>query len=386
MYVRDAEGLRALVERIRGTEFIVLDTEFMRERTYYARLCLIQIGTDDLQAIVDPLAIEDLGPLREVFSDVKTVKVLHAGTQDLEIFYQLWGCVPTPVFDTQVAATLAGHPTQVGYGQLVNDICGVKLDKSDTFTDWARRPLSGTQIEYALNDVRHLPAVYHELRERLEAEGRLAWLKSDFDRMVDPATYEVIPGEQYRRVKRVSSLKPRQLGVLKVLAAWREKEAQRRDIPRRWVLGDESLLEIARRAPKDRAELAAIRGVNDKLGKSLYTAVLDAVAEGLALPEDELPRIVRRRRRPLDVDGAVDLMGALVRLRAKEHGVATPLLASRDDLEQLAGGQREDAALLEGWRRSIVGDELVDLLEGRLSMRLGDGRIVVEPCEEAGGE
>ncbi len=386
MYVSDRAGLRSLVEQLRGAEFLALDTEFMRERTYYARLCLIQVGTDDVQAIIDPLVIDDLGPLLDLLADTRTTKVLHAGSQDLEIFYQLSGRVPAPVFDTQVAATLAGYPTQVGYGQLVNEVCGVKLDKSDTFTDWARRPLSGTQIEYALNDVRYLPTIYRELRGRLEAEGRLAWLEPDFDRMVDPATYEVVPEEQFRRVKRMASLKPRQLGVLMVLTAWREREAQRRDVPRRWILGDESLLEIARRAPKDRAELLAIRGVGDKLPKAAYTGVLEAVARGLALPEDELPRLERRRRRPVDVDGAVDLMAALVRLRAKEHGVATPLLASRDDLEMLAGGERDGSSLLEGWRRTIVGDELLRLLDGSLALRLGDGRIVVEEFEEPGGE
>ena len=378
MYVRDAEGLLDLVEQVRGADFVALDTEFMRERTYYARLCLIQLATDHLEAIVDPLAIEDLGPLLELLADTRMTKVLHAGSQDLEIFCRLAGTVPAPVFDTQVAATLAGFPTQVGYGALVNEIAGVKLDKSDTFTDWARRPLSGTQIEYALNDVRHLPHIYQELRTRLEAEGRISWLEPDFDRMVDPATYDAVPEEQFRRVKRVASLKPRQLGVLMKVTAWREREAQRRDTPRKWIISDESLLEIARRAPEDRESLLAIRGVRDKLAKGSYQGVLTAVAEGMSMPDEELPRLERKRRRPVDVDGAVDLMAALVRLRAKEHGVATPLLASRTELEQLAGGEREESPLLEGWRRSIVGDELLRLLDGELALRLDEGRLVID--------
>ncbi len=380
MYVRDNEGLRGLIEAMSASPFVALDTEFMRERTYYARLCLVQVSTDDVQAIIDPLAIEDLSPLLEFLCDTKVTKVLHAGSQDLEIFWRLGGRVPAPVFDTQVAATLAGFPTQVGYGALVHEIVGVKLDKSDTFTDWSRRPLSGTQIEYALNDVRHLPTIYHELRERLESEGRLAWLEPDFDAMADPATYDVVPEEQFRRLKRISSLTPRQLGILMCVVAWREREARRRDIPRRWILGDESIVEVARRAPRDVHELGAIRGVTDKLAKGSYSGLLDAVVRGLELDEEELPTIERRRRRPLDVDGAVDLMAALVRLRSKEHNIATPLLASRDELRHLAGGERDDSALLKSWRRSIVGEELLELLDGRLTMRLEDGRLVVDEC------
>lgn len=378
MYVSDRDALHDLVARVRGAEFVALDTEFMRERTYFARLCLIQLATDEIEAIVDPLAVEDLSPLLELLADVRMTKVFHAGQQDLEIIWRLSGAVPAPLFDTQVAATLAGFPAQVGYGALVSDIAGAKLDKSDTFTDWSRRPLSDTQVEYALNDVRYLPTIYHELYRRLDSEGRLSWLEPDFDRMADPATYEAVPEEQFRRIKRASSLKPRQLGVLMKLAAWRENEAQRRDIPRKWVLSDESLLEIARRSPEDRDSLAAVRGVGDKLAKGLYPGVMQAIADGKAMTADELPRLERKRRRPLDVDGAVDLMAALVRLRAKEHGVATPLLASRAELEQLAGGEREDSPLLEGWRRSIVGDELLRLIDGELTLRLDEGKLVVD--------
>lgn len=386
MYVSDSNALHELVARLKGAEFVTLDTEFMRERTYFARLCLVQLATDEIEAIVDPLALDDLSPLLELLADIRMTKVFHAGQQDLEIIWQLSGAVPAPLFDTQVAATLAGFPTQVGYGALVNDIAGVRLDKADTFTDWSRRPLTDTQLEYALNDVRYLPTIYHELRRRLESEGRLSWLEPEFDRMADPATYEVVPEEQFRRIKRMSSLKPRQLGVLMKLAAWRENEARRRDIPRKWVLSDESLIEIARRSPDDRESLAAVRGVGDKLAKGLYPAVLQAVADGTALSAEELPRLERKRRRPVDVDGAVDLMAALVRLRAKEHGVATPLLASRAELEQLAGGERDDTPLLEGWRRSIVGDELLRLLDGDLTMRLEEGRLVVDESAPVSGD
>ncbi len=377
MYITDAAELRALVDRMRRSPVVGVDTEFMRERTYYARLCLVQLGTADEVAIVDPLAVGDLSPLCDLLEDPKVIKILHAGSQDLEIFYRVCNAVTAPVFDTQVAATLAGFPQQVGYGALVQEVLGEKLDKGDTYTDWSRRPLSKTQVEYALNDVRYLPEIHKRLSERLEREGRTSWLAADFARMEDPATYTVEPMEQWRRVKRVSSLNRRHLGVAREVAAWREIEAMRRDVPKRWVVGDESIIEIARRAPKTAEELMAIRGVGDKLGRSAARGLLEAVARGVALPEDELPSLSKRRRAVGDVDAAVDLMVALVRLRAREHGVAMPLLASRDDLEHLASGDREGHVLLEGWRAGMIGNELVDLVEGRIELRLDDGHLVV---------
>ena len=282
------------------------------------------------------------------------------------------------MFDSQVAATLAGFPQQVGYGALVKDVMGVTLDKGDTYTDWAKRPLSATQVEYALNDVRYLPEMRRRLLSEMEREGRIDWLAADFFRLEDPATYEIVPRELWRRVKRVSSLNRRQLAVAREVAAWREEEAQRRDVPKRWVVGDESIVEIARRTPRTADELLAIRGVADKIGRGAQQGLLGAVAAGVAIPDADLPSLEKRRRPVGDVDGAVDLMIALVRLRAREHGVAMPLMASRDDLERLAAGEKEASPLLEGWRKKMVGDELVALLEGRLELRLENGVLVVE--------
>lgn len=379
MYISDSASLRDMVSRMRGAKLVAVDTEFMREKTYFARLCLVQLATEDLTALVDPLVIEDLSPLCELMNDTSVVKVLHAGSQDLEIFFRMCGHAASPVFDTQVAATLAGFPQQVGYGPLVSEMLGMKLDKGDTYTDWSRRPLSKTQIEYARNDVKYLPEIYAKLTERLEREGRTGWLEADFSRMADPATYTIVPEEQWRRVKRISSLNRRQLAVAREVAAWRENEAMRRDVPKRWVIGDESIIEIARRTPKNTDELLAIRGVNDKLGRSAATGLIEAVGRGVAVPDGELPSLGKRRRPPGDVDAAVDLMIAIVRKRAREHGVAMPLLACRDDLERLAAGDRDGHPLLEGWRASMVGKELVDLLDGRIELRLIDGELVVSP-------
>jgi ribonuclease D len=383
VYVTDTDSLAELITQLREAPCVAIDTEFMRERTYFARLCLIQLASDDVAAIVDPLALDDLSPLRDLLTDPDVVKIFHAGSQDLEIFYRLFGIPTAPIFDSQIAATLAGFPQQVGYGALVKEVMGVTLDKGDTYTDWAKRPLSDTQVEYALNDVRYLPEIRRRLLAEMEREGRIEWLAADFARLEDPATYEVLPRELWRRVKRVSSLNRRQLAVAREVAAWRETEAQRRDVPKRWVIGDESIIEIARRAPKTVEQLNAIRGVADKVGRGAQTGLLGAIAAGAAVPDEDLPSLDKRRRPVGDVDGAVDLMIALVRLRAREHGVAMPLMASRDDLERLASGEKEASPLLEGWRKQMVGDELVALLEGRLELALKDGALVVEPARQA---
>jgi len=366
-----------LTESLADAPVIALDTEFLREKTYFAKLCLIQIGDGETSALIDPLAIKDLTPLRELFSNPACMKVLHAGSQDLEIITRLMGRPPTPVFDTQVAATLAGYPTQVGYGTLVQAVLGVDLDKGDTFTDWAQRPLTDSQVEYALNDVRYLPEVYHRLVAELESGGRLPWLSDDFARMADPATYALDPREQWRRVKRASSLDRRGLAVLREIAAWRELEAQHRDIPKRWLLSDESLVEVARRTPVDEAALMAIRGVNDKVMTRDGATLLQAVAAGIAVPEDDCPRLERHRRPGRAAAQIADLMGVLVRLRAHEHSVAPSLLASHDDLERLAAGDG-DSPLLTGWRRTLVGEELQQMLAGNIALRVRDGSVVAE--------
>lgn len=377
LYITDNAGLRDVVARARTYPVVGLDTEFMRERTYYARLCLIQLGTAEFSAIIDPLVIDDLTPLCELLADPAVVKIFHAGGQDLEIFFRACNVATAPLFDTQVAATLAGFPQQVGYGALVSEVLGTKLDKGDSFTDWAKRPLTDTQVEYALNDVRYLPGLYDELTRQLNEGGRMAWLAKDFARMEDPATYNVVPEDQWRRVKRVSVLNRRQLGVAREVAAWREREAMRRDQPKRWVLGDESIIEIARRMPETPEALLSIRGVSEKVGRQAAAGLVAAVAAALVVPDEDLPVLEKRRRPAGDVDAAVDLMVAVVRRRAKERGVAMPLLASRDDLERLAGGDRDGSPLLEGWRAEMVGNELVALLEGRIELRLDDGDLVI---------
>lgn len=382
MYIRNAESLADAIDTLLAAPVVAVDTEFMRERTYYARLCLVQLGTAEKSFVVDALALEGrLEPLAQLLNAPHVVKVVHAGSQDVEILLRATGSTVAPIFDTQIAATLAGFPVQVGYAQLVKELLGVHVDKSDTFTDWAARPLTPEQIEYAEADVRYLPNVYGRLYERLEREGRLAWLAEDFERLADPETYAVDPREQYRRVKRASSLDRRSLAVLRELAAWRETEAQRRDTPKRWVVSDESLVEVARRTPGSVAELSRIRGVNDKVAARNGDAVIAAIDAGKAVPDDELPRLPRKDRIPSSAQAVADLLSAVLRVRAREHNVAATLLASRDELERFAAGDREGHPLSSGWRHTLVGAELAAIADGTMAVRVLEGRLSVTPAD-----
>ena len=387
MYIRDPEALAAAIETMLSAPVIALDTEFMRERTYYARLCLIQVAAGDDTFLIDALALKGaLRPLARVLAAPDIVKVVHAGSQDVEVLLRETGSTVAPIFDTQIAATLAGFPTQVGYAQLVSDMLGVHVDKSDTFTDWAARPLTDAQLTYAEADVIHLSEVYRLLNERLVREGRLAWLAEDFEHLADPATYELDPREQYRRVKRASSLDRRSLAVLRELAAWRELEAQRRDTPKRWLVSDESLIEIARRRPASAAELADIRGVNDRVASRSASAVLAAINAGMAVPEDELPRLPKRDRVPADAQPVADLLSAVLRVRAREHGVAPSLIASRDDLERFVSGDREGHPLSSGWRHTLAGAELAAIADGTISVRVVGGKLALTPIDPGPAE
>lgn len=384
MYIRTAPELDGAIESLLAAPVVAIDTEFMRERTYFARLCLVQAATADEVFLIDAIELgEAISPLAQILQAPGIVKVFHAAQQDVEVLIRATRTAPAPLFDTQVAATLAGFPTQVGYGQLVKDLLGVTIDKSDTFTDWAARPLSETQLSYAAADVRHLIVAYEMLRSRLEREGRLGWLAEDFERLADPATYAADPREQWRRVKRASSLDARSLAVLREIAAWRETEAQRRDLPKRWLISDESLIEIARRRPRDAAALSAIRGVSDRVASRNSGGLFDAIRAGEGVPDDQLPRLPKRMRMPSDAQPVADVLSAIVRLRAKEHGVAPTLLASRDDLERFASGDREGHPLSSGWRHTLVGAELEALLEGRMALRISGGRVVLSDLAAA---
>lgn len=379
MYIDNQETLEAFVERARASSVLAIDTEFLREKTYYARLCLLQLATDDEVAIVDPFAVDDLHVLVPLLADRGIVKLFHAGGQDLEILYREVGMLPEPIFDTQVAAALLGHTQQIGYGALVHSVCGVNLKKVDSYTDWSRRPLSDSQLEYAADDVVYLPGIYREMCAMLDARGRREWLAPDFAELSDPARYEADPRQRFRRLKRVSSLSRRQLSAAREVAAWREEEAARRDVPRKWVITDEQIVEACKREARSIDELFMVRGMREKLPTRDARAVAALLRKGLDAPQDQWPVLDRASKSEPNVDAQLDLMEAVVRLRARENGIAMQTLASRDDLARLARGYTEEVDVLRGWRRAMVGEELLDLLAGRLALSLGEEGLQVTP-------
>ena len=379
MYIDNQETLEAFVERARASSVLAIDTEFLREKTYYARLCLLQLATDDEVAIVDPFAVNDLHVLVPLLADRGIVKLFHAGGQDLEILYREVGMLPEPIFDTQVAAALLGHTQQIGYGALVHSVCGVNLKKVDSYTDWSRRPLSDSQLEYAADDVVYLPGIYREMCAMLDARGRREWLAPDFAELSDPARYEADPRQRFRRLKRVSSLSRRQLSAAREVAAWREEEAARRDVPRKWVITDEQIVEACKREARSIDELFMVRGMREKLPTRDARTVAALLRKGLDEPQDRWPVLDRASKSEPNVDAQLDLMEAVVRLRARENGIAMQTLASRDDLARLARGYTEEVDVLRGWRRAMVGEELLDLLAGRLALSLGEEGLRVTP-------
>ena len=384
MYIANQESLEAFVDRARLSSVLAIDTEFLRERTYYAKLCLIQMATDSEVVIVDPFEVTDLSVMKPLLEDPDVMKIFHAAGQDLEIIWHEVGCMPKPLFDTQVAAALLGHTQQIGYGALVHAVCGVQLKKVDSFTDWSRRPLSASQLDYAADDVVYLPRMYEQMRSELEKLGRLHWLDPEFEEMCDPSRFQSDERERYKRLKRVGQLSRRQLAAAREVTAWRELTAQKRNVPRKWVITDEQIVEACKREARTIDELFMVRGMREKLGTRDARAVAALMKSAFDASPDTWPELDRSGRNEPNVDAPMDLMGALVRLRAKENGVAVPTLASHDDLLKVARGYRKGVDLLRGWRRALVGEELLELLDGKLSLSL-DGhelRVVRADGEE----
>jgi ribonuclease D len=381
LFINDQNELAAFAKRAQESPVLAIDTEFLREKTYYPRLCLLQMATDKETVIVDPFEATDMSVLRDVLEDAHVMKLFHAGSQDIEILHREVGVIPHPLFDTQIAASLLGHTQQIGYGSLVGSICNVQLKKGDSFTDWSRRPLSESQIDYAADDVIYLPRMYATMRAQLESMGRLGWLDADFADLGDLAKYEPDEMSRYRRLKRVSQLDRRQLSAARELAAWRERRAQKRDIPRKWVMTDEQLVEACKRDARSIDELFMVRGLSDKLSMKDAREVVAALIKGYDLPKEQWPTGERGSRNEVNVDVEVDVMSALVRLRARQNDIAFQTLAGHGDLASMARG-RVDVEVMQGWRREIVGNELVDLMEGRIALSLQGGNLQVTRIDQ----
>lgn len=368
--------LHAFCASLQGVEWIALDTEFLRERTYYPKFCLLQIAHGPHVACIDPLALDDLEPLADILFDPSVTKVLHAGRQDLEIFHQLWGRLPAPIFDTQIAAPLVGLAEQISYAGLVAELLGVSLSKAHSRTDWSLRPLSDEQLRYAADDVIYLCAAYQSLRGKLEALSRLDWLADDFAALLNPALYETPPESAWQRIGGVQQLRSRQLAVLQGLAAWREEAARTQDIPRSWVVKDEVMVDLARIAPKNPEELKRIRGLEERALKRYGNHLCQLIREGQDRPPPVLDIRARPARRTPEEEALLDLLNAVVRLRAAQHTLNPAILAGRKDLEQLLD-QPEQSKLLKGWRKAMAGEELVALLRGDCHIAVAEGSLHV---------
>lgn len=369
--------------RFSSHPFITVDTEFLRETTFWPRLCLIQLASAEEAVAVDALAEGlDLAPFFELMADPGPVKVFHAARQDIEIIWNLAKLIPAPLFDTQVAAMVCGFGEQVSYGDLVKTLANVTLDKSSRFTDWSRRPLLPAQAEYAIADVTYLRDIYAFLRAKLEQTGRLSWLAGEMALLTSPSTYEQHPENAWERFRnRVR--KPRDLAVLIEVAAWRETEAQARDVPRSRVLKDDALVELALAAPKTEEALGNLRAFPRGMERSRAGAgILAAVKRGLDRDPKTLPKMERERRN--GANGAtVELLRVLLRHASESHGVAAKMIATTDDLEAIAADDDADVPALTGWRRELFGAKALELKHGRLALTLENGKLIPLEWREA---
>lgn len=376
--ISTTDELAAACARLAHHPFVTVDTEFLRETTYYSKLCLLQLASPAEAVLVDPLAEDlDLAPFLELMTNREVVKVFHAARQDVEIIWNIGRIIPAPLFDTQVAAMVCGYGDSVGYEQLANDLAKARIDKSSRFTDWSKRPLNQAQLAYAVSDVTHLRLVYQALKADLEESGRAGWLDEEMAILTAPTTYELHPENAWMRLKgRVR--KPREIGPLMELCAWREREAQARNQPRSRILKDDTLVDIAQRCPRDVTALAELRSVPNGFERSRAAAdVLAAVERGVALDPKSLPKLERERGRPVNA-AVLDLLKVLLKSVSESERVAPKILATVDDLEAIAGDDEADVAALRGWRRKIFGERALALKAGRLALRVSGGAIVTE--------
>lgn len=373
MYICDKQALDDFCERASHHRVIAVDTEFLREKTYHPKLCLIQIATDEEAVAIDPLVISDLSSLVALLEDSRITKVFHACSQDLEVIFDSLGCMPSPVFDTQLAAAFLGQRQQIGYAALVEAYCGIRLPKAESLTDWSKRPLEEDQLRYAEDDVIYLPGIYDQMMAELVRQDRLSWVTPEMEALTDATRIARDPQEAYLHLKRSSSLTRRQLAVAREVCAWRERCAAKRNIPRKWVVSDEVLVETCKRLPRTVERLRTIRGtdqLSDRDARSLVAAVLT----GIECDPANYPKVQHRVRPSAEMESVLDLMYAMLRVVSDKSGIAPQLIASRDDLYDLALG-RSDARLATGWRYDLAGKTLERLLTGEVGLTVKEGHL-----------
>lgn len=373
LYIQDGQTLRAFCERAASSHVLAVDTEFLREKSYYPKLCLIQLGTHDETAAIDPFAIQDLSPICTLFEDERITKIFHACSQDLEVISHAMGCRCAPLFDTQVAAAFLGLRQQVSYGALVEAYEHVHLPKAESLTDWSLRPLDEQQLAYAEDDVRYLPRIYDAMIAELVAKDRLSWVLPEMEHLSDDIATLREPRAAFLRMKRVTSLTRRQLGVAREVCAWREQLAARRDVPRKRILSDEVCLEICKRVPTSEQALRRIRQT-EQLSSRDAAAISAAVEKALALPLDELPRLEHHDRPTQEQESIIDLMYALLRVISARTGIAVQVIATRDDLLEFIQS-KETSRLSTSWRYEVAGRYLERLLSGEIGLTVKGSTI-----------
>jgi ribonuclease D len=365
--IETKDDLIQFIEKISDSDWLALDTEFLREKTYYAKLCLIQIESNNgLRACIDPLSIDDISPLTDLLNDSNITKVFHAAHQDLEILLQMTGSVPAPIFDSQTAASVLGIGDQMAYARLVEALTGKVLSKAQSRTNWAQRPLKPAQLDYAIDDVRYLAQIYPKMLKQLQSKDRLQWLDKDFDQAADPQTYAINAQQRWKKVRGLQVLKRPQLAILKHLAAWREEKAEQSNLPRKWIIGDEILIELAKQQPTNKEELAEIRGLNIDRTQKYHKLWFELIEKGLATPEDEWPELPRSKKPTPNQNITIDLLMLVLQIQAKKHGIMPAVIATRKQVAAMV--QAGNSHLSNDWRGKLVNDEFSKLLSGELNL------------------
>lgn len=374
LYVDNNEKLLRLCESIKDASLLILDTEFIREKTYRAKLCLIQIATDNIVACIDPIAMSDLSPLMDIINDETKLKILHAARQDYEIFYDLNTQLPKPLFDSQLAASLLGYGEQIGYASLVEKLLGVQLDKAHTRTDWSKRPLSQAQIRYASDDVYYLRQLYPLLKQQLTEQGRENWLDEEFSALCQPELFVTQPKNAWNKVKGINRLRPRQLAAAMNISEWREEMAIKKDRPRRWILPDDILLAAAQLLPKNHSQLESIANIKKATIDNSGEIILSCVKKALELEQDDLPITVKPKRLTPDQEIVADLLMTQVKLVAKEKSISPANIANRKMIEKVLHGET-NIPLLTGWRYQLAGKKIQELLSGDVALKININKV-----------
>ena len=380
IYIDDFQALTKYCDQLKGSPWLAIDTEFEREKTYYPELALLQVTDGKNAAVIDPLAIDDLTPVMDLFYDKSITKIFHSARQDLEIFFNMKGSVPSPLFDTQMAAPLLGFPEQTGYANLVKGLTGVELSKSHTRTDWKRRPLNEGQLRYAIDDVIYLAQIYEKMVEQLTEMDRLNWLDKDFSEMTDPEIYEPDTNHVWRRIRSANRLKGNKLAVLQALAKWREETARSENRPRNWMLRDDAIIDMAHQLPDNKAAIFSIKGLHERVARKHGSELLKIIAEAQNNEPQSLPEKTKSKPLKVKQEALVDAMMAIVRLRAEENNLNPTILAPRKEIERLV--QNDVSIVNSSWRARMIGEELNAFINGELSFKVIDQQLQLMPVTE----